>query len=195
VISPLCLDEYQKQAIRTDQTKKRGSAIDLTILGLVGEVGSLLSEVKKKQRDARSYLGYEDAVVEEMGDMLWYLAAVASHHNLDLSNIATPPDGSRHALTFADLQPQRDLPLASPSIAFERTLLRLAGAVGRLADTSSTGFEDNRSGLQALLAKFWVLCCNRRASAGSLWSRQRRRTYRKRLIAGRWNEKLRRFST
>ncbi|MFC6737795.1 hypothetical protein [Methylobacterium tardum] len=42
------------------------------MLGLFGETGSLLSETKKKQRDARSYLGYEASVVEEMGDALWY---------------------------------------------------------------------------------------------------------------------------
>ena len=85
---PLGLDGYQTKAIRTDRTRKSGAELDLTVLGLVGEAGSLLSEVKKKQRDSRSYLGYEDAVTEEMGDMLWYLAAVAHHHELKLSEIA-----------------------------------------------------------------------------------------------------------
>ena len=109
------------------------------MLGLVGEAGSLLSEVKKKQRDSRSYLGYEDAVTEEMGDMLWYLAAVAYHAGLKLSEIATPHGAPHSALTFAELQPQRDLPLASPTVAFEQTLLRLAAAVGQLADFSAGG--------------------------------------------------------
>ena len=36
--------------------------MDLAVLGLVGEIGSLLSETKKKQRDASSYLGYEGSV-------------------------------------------------------------------------------------------------------------------------------------
>jgi hypothetical protein len=66
-IPPLGLDSYQTKAIRTDRTRKSGAELDLTVLGLVGETGSLLSEVKKKQRDSRSYLGYEDAVTEEMG--------------------------------------------------------------------------------------------------------------------------------
>ena len=45
---------------------------------------ALLSEVKKKQRDSRSYIGYEDTVTEEMGDALWYLAVIANHAALPL---------------------------------------------------------------------------------------------------------------
>ena len=97
ITPPLGLDSYQTKAIRTDQTRKSGAELDLTVLGLVGEAGSLLSEVKKKQRDSRSYLGYEDAVTEEMGDMLWYLAAVAYHLGLKLSEIATSY-GAPHSL-------------------------------------------------------------------------------------------------
>jgi NTP pyrophosphatase (non-canonical NTP hydrolase) len=149
-IPPLGLDSYQTKAIRTDRTRKSGAELDLTVLGLVGEAGSLSSEVKKKQRDSRSYLGYEDAVTEEMGDMLWYLAAVAHHHELKLSEIAASC-GAPHA-TLAELQPQQDLPLASPSVAFERTLLRLSGAVGRLADFCAGASPQHRETLLALLS-------------------------------------------
>jgi len=55
--------------------------------GLFGETGSLLSEVKKKQRDRASYLGYAEAVVEEIGDVLWYLAAVTSRAGARLSEV------------------------------------------------------------------------------------------------------------
>ena len=106
------MDSYQTKAIRTDRTRKSGTELDLTVLGLVGEAGSLLSEVKKKQRDSRSYLGYEDAVIEEMGDMLWYLAAVAHHHELKLSEIAASC-GAPHA-TLAELQPQQRSPPRVP---------------------------------------------------------------------------------
>jgi NTP pyrophosphatase (non-canonical NTP hydrolase) len=146
---PTRLDDYQSRAIRSDRTREGNSELDLTVLGLVGEAGSLLSEVKKKQRDARSYLGYQDAVIEEMGDMLWYFAAVAHHQDLKLSDLSVAYGTSKPSLTFAELQPQLELPLASPSVAFEQTLLRLAGSVGRLATMSAAksirGDEDTKS--------------------------------------------------
>ena len=68
----LTVDQYVREAARTDQRKGPGT-IGFTMLGLVGETGSLLAEAKKKQRDAASYLGYAEAVAEEIGDVLWYL--------------------------------------------------------------------------------------------------------------------------
>ena len=66
----LTIDDYAKQAARTDQRSGK-STLGFSMLGLFGEAGSLLSEAKKKQRDATSYLGYADAVGEELGDGLW----------------------------------------------------------------------------------------------------------------------------
>lgn len=135
----LRLDDYQKQAIEADRTLGRNIGIDLPVLGLVGEAGSLVSETKKKQRDAQSYVGYEANVLEEMGDALWYLAAIAAHAGLDLSFLWREGSSRHEAVTFDDLQPQRALPLGAPTAAFERTLLHFAGAVGRLAEASATG--------------------------------------------------------
>jgi hypothetical protein len=63
----LTIAEYAAQALTTDQRSDHGS-LTFPLLGLFGEIGSLLSEVKKKQRDRTSYLGYAGAVVEELGD-------------------------------------------------------------------------------------------------------------------------------
>lgn len=83
----LTIADYAKQAAFTDQ--KRGArALGFSMLGLFGEAGGLLSEAKKKQRDAASYLGYADAVTEELGDVLWYLAAIARRSRLTLQDIA-----------------------------------------------------------------------------------------------------------
>jgi NTP pyrophosphatase (non-canonical NTP hydrolase) len=142
----LTLNGYQSRAVKTDRTKKVGNGFDLPVLGLFGEAGSLLSEVKKKQRDSRSYLGYESSVVEEMGDALWYLAVIADHAGLSLATIAAWTESNgQHPIAessdvgFLTLQPQPALPFNAPTIAFERTLLHLAGAVGRLAEASAQG--------------------------------------------------------
>jgi NTP pyrophosphatase (non-canonical NTP hydrolase) len=70
----LTLNKYQSLAQKTDAKARQGDrAVAFPLLGLFGEIGSLLSELKKKQRDADSYVGYQHSVIEEFGDVLWYL--------------------------------------------------------------------------------------------------------------------------
>ena len=136
IFSPLTVADYATQAALTDQ-RSDGGSLAFPLLGLLGETGSLLSEVKKKQRDRASYRGYAGAVVEELGDVLWYLAAVASRAGVALSDVFAQAGNKQladdRALTLAalqpDLMPRRD----EPTAAFERTLLKLAGEVGLLA--------------------------------------------------------------
>jgi NTP pyrophosphatase (non-canonical NTP hydrolase) len=58
------------------------------LLGLVGEVGSLLSEYKKLLRDGEIHRRFKDEVAEELGDILWYVATVATKYGLSLDEIA-----------------------------------------------------------------------------------------------------------
>src|SRR4051812_42611885 len=120
-MNTLTLNEYQARAISTDRTRGVGNGFDLAVLGLFGEIGGLLSEVKKKQRDSRSYLGYEGSVIEEMGDALWYLAVIADHAGINLAEIADSRiyDDRKGASAsedrpFASIQPQQTLPLRTP---------------------------------------------------------------------------------
>jgi NTP pyrophosphatase (non-canonical NTP hydrolase) len=162
-ISSLSLDEYQARAVTSDRTRKAGDQFDLPVLGLFGEAGSLLSEVKKKQRDSSSYIGFEESVLEEMGDVLWYLSVISHHAGISLSSLASQEDAGdrnvallRSGLTFTQLQPQQTLPLHAPTVAFERTLLRLAGAVGQLASRAVEGnLTTDRGNLVQLLASIF----------------------------------------
>lgn len=156
----LTLSEYQRRAQRTDQRRADDSGLAFPLLGLFGETGSLLSEVKKKQRDPIAYLGYEDSVLEELGDVLWYLAALSSRANLGLDELAVNLDRSLadwHStgspeIGFDDLEGPAVGIAASPSPAFERTLLALAGEVGLLMTDHHAGrLERNRSALKGRL--------------------------------------------
>jgi NTP pyrophosphatase (non-canonical NTP hydrolase) len=83
------LSEYQRQAQATDQVKgATGDAMLVPLLGLAGEVGSLLVEYKKQLRDGPAHRLYREQVSEELGDLLWYVANIASKHSLDLDTIA-----------------------------------------------------------------------------------------------------------
>lgn len=157
--SPLTVADYAAQAQTTDQRSDSGS-LSFPLLGLFGETGSLLSEVKKKQRDRASYLGYAGAVVEELGDVLWYLTVVAARGGLMLSNVAANLErgysdwqrGGNATLTFASLQPEVMPRLGEPSEAFEKTLLKLAGEVGHLVTDHEVGrLTNNQSALAGRL--------------------------------------------
>jgi NTP pyrophosphatase (non-canonical NTP hydrolase) len=81
--------EYQMEAAKTDQVPDdRQEAILVPLLGLAGEVGTLLSEYKKHLRDGQSHLRFKDQVAEDLGDLLWYVANVATKFKLDLDAIA-----------------------------------------------------------------------------------------------------------
>lgn len=143
--SPLTVEGYAAQALMTDQRSDAGS-LTFPLLGLFGESGSLLTEVKKKQRDKASYRGYARAVVEELGDVLWYLTVVAARVGLPLSEVVIGTNlviDRRSApnvpLTFADIQPAIMQLNLEPSPEFERTLLQLAGKVGLLISDQECG--------------------------------------------------------
>jgi len=168
----LTLNAYQQAAVRTDKTRGLGNGFDLPMLGLFGEVGSLLSEVKKKQRDSRSYIGFEGSVTEEMGDVLWYLAIIANHADVKMATIAPTgllreihyKEDSTKDRTFVELQPQHILPLHAPTVAFEQTLLRLAGAVGQLVGRNVQGIpignQDELTRLLALVLDLLIAAAN-----------------------------------
>src|SRR3954470_20362700 len=83
------LNEYQRIARRTDQNVQSGlKGLGFPLLGLFGEVGTLLSALKKKRRDRESFVGYHEAIVEEFGDTLWYFSNIASRASLSLSVLA-----------------------------------------------------------------------------------------------------------
>jgi NTP pyrophosphatase (non-canonical NTP hydrolase) len=83
------LEEYQKIAHRTEaEVRTAGSDVIVPILGLAGETGELLNEYKKKLRDGDAHEHFTDRVAEELGDILWYVAATATKFGLDLEDIA-----------------------------------------------------------------------------------------------------------
>lgn len=156
---PLTVAAYAREAAATDQGSD-GHSLSFPLLGLYGETGSLLSVVKKKQRDSASFLGYAEGVGEELGDVLWYLATVARRGGICLSAIAAATLNSRDrdwgrqdlTLTFQALQPDPIKRDGEPSQAFEATLLQLAGEVGALLTDHHAGLlKDGQNALAAHL--------------------------------------------
>ncbi len=83
------LSAYQRAAGETRQLGLEGSdAAIMPVLGLAGEVGSILSVFKKYLRGGLGVAASRELLREELGDLLWYAAAVATAHDLDLEEVA-----------------------------------------------------------------------------------------------------------
>lgn len=90
----MTLDEYQTAAGATDKPTRvfdetgRELFGMFNALGLNGEAGEAAEKVKKYARDGGDPGLVRTALMKELGDTLWYLAAVARNWGLTLDEIA-----------------------------------------------------------------------------------------------------------
>jgi NTP pyrophosphatase (non-canonical NTP hydrolase) len=143
--------EFEANAAATDQLGAYDQ--DTAVLGLVGEVGSLVSALKKKRRDTDGFYGYHDTVVEELGDVIWYVSAIARRSNVSLADVVCRASGSTvmaNAISFSDFAPVAP----TTDTAFEASLLRLAGEAGDLAKRFAVhAYRNNPDALRGDLIK------------------------------------------
>ena len=83
-------DEYQKIAMSTlySQFKDKGKQLEYGTLALCGETGELANVVKHVVYYKNT--SYTSAnIVDELSDVLWYVACIADSLDIKLSEIAT----------------------------------------------------------------------------------------------------------
>lgn len=83
------LSEYQRQSRRTAEYP-REAWLAYPALGLAGEAGEVAEHAKKAIRDDAGKISDERkaAMSKELGDVLWYVAQLATELGLDLDDIA-----------------------------------------------------------------------------------------------------------
>lgn len=83
---------YANEAAKTAVYSGAGkfSGLSYAGLGLAGEAGEVADKIKKLWRDHNGVANPDDrgAIAKELGDVLWYVAAVAREINLPLALIA-----------------------------------------------------------------------------------------------------------
>lgn len=88
----MTFDEYQAKAYRTaNKTLDASSQVDNAVFGLIGEIGEIVDLLKKHR-----YQGHDldrHRVYDELGDLMWYVALLATTLDIPLdlaasSNIA-----------------------------------------------------------------------------------------------------------
>lgn len=82
--------DYQRRSRATAFYPGLGESLAYPALGLCGEAGEAAEIVKKALRDEGGALSAErrDRLAQELGDVLWYLAQLATEAGLDLDAVA-----------------------------------------------------------------------------------------------------------
>jgi NTP pyrophosphatase (non-canonical NTP hydrolase) len=86
----MLLSDYQSRSRATAVYPQMGDNLLYPTLGLCGEAGEVAEKIKKMVRDDGGTLSAERraALSKELGDVLWYLAQIATEAELDLDEIA-----------------------------------------------------------------------------------------------------------
>lgn len=88
------IDEYQEKTAEFDFFEATDDLLTPgfleKVLGLAGEAGEVADKVKKIIRDKDGHISEEDrdAIMKELGDVMWYVASVARYLNVSLSEVA-----------------------------------------------------------------------------------------------------------
>ncbi|UII77180.1 nucleoside triphosphate pyrophosphohydrolase family protein [Flagellimonas sp. HMM57] len=80
----MTFEEYQEAAKETIQDHANEV---VPFLGVIGEIGSVLTQLKIKLRDGEAYIAYNTKLAEEIGDVLWYLSTIATQNDILLEDV------------------------------------------------------------------------------------------------------------
>jgi NTP pyrophosphatase (non-canonical NTP hydrolase) len=83
-------NDYQTKSRKTAGYPAIGHPVIYPVLGLANEAGEVAGKIKKVFRDKEGQISEEtkSALKAELGDVLWYIAQVATELDLTLDEIA-----------------------------------------------------------------------------------------------------------
>jgi len=88
---------YQAFALRIAQYPGVGENMVYPAMGVAGEAGELCDKIKKHWRNTNAHIAdlptlltaeQRQEIIKEMGDVLWYLAALANELDVQLGHVA-----------------------------------------------------------------------------------------------------------
>ena len=153
----ILLADYVRQVEPTDRLPIKD--LQPVLLGLFGEVGSIMATAKKFHREKEAYYGYRRAVEEEFGDALWYFVALCRRLDLRVDEIlaeAASSEGVATSVAANDLveSPLSHVatPLAAPDL--DPALLELGEAATGLFVVRNSSAADSRGSLTIFAERY-----------------------------------------
>lgn len=138
--STILLRDYVREIEPTDKLSQDN--LQLVLMGLFGEVGSIMATAKKYHREKAAYAGYRQAVEEEFGDALWYFTTLCRRLGLDVDTIFSEVanrDGYSKSIAASDLLdgPVSHISSVNTPSDIDKTLLNLGEATAALLGIKS----------------------------------------------------------
>ena len=87
----MLLNDYQLESRSTARYPDAGNNLIYPTLGLTGEAGEVADKVKKLIRDRGGVMDqqFKEDLALELGDVLWYVAQLATELGLSLEQVAS----------------------------------------------------------------------------------------------------------
>ena len=136
------LRDYEKHIALTDQLPPND--LRPVLFGLFGEVGSVMATIKKLHREDKAFSGYRIAVVEELGDTLWYFATLCRRLDYSMEKIFSTvftEEGYDQVIAASDAPayPLSRISGATDLASLDDVLVRLGGTTSALLSVSGSG--------------------------------------------------------
>ena len=133
----ILLSDYTQRVALTDTLPQ--DDLSPVLMGLFGEVGSVMATAKKLHREEKAYPEYRrrHALIEEFGDTLWYFATLCRRLNYGIEEIfsnVTNDGGYKETIAASDLVdgPLSRIATAEGSPSLDGLLLELGDAAASL---------------------------------------------------------------
>lgn len=150
----LFLQSYREKIAPTDKLPEND--LRPVLLGLFGEVGSIMTTAKKRHREQKAYADtdYQHAAEEEFGDTLWYFTALCKRLGFNVEDILSEGKNVKESSKIPaahNLTITPDPPMSSPSglASLENSLFKLGKSAA-----SMFGVNDSRTNAAVLLRAF-----------------------------------------
>ena len=145
----LLLQDYVREIAPTDKLPQ--NSLSPVLMGLFGEVGSIMATAKKYTREDEAYAGYQQAVEEEFGDALWYFTTLCRRLGINVDSVfakVVNPDKSLNLIAACDFpngSSSHVSPVSHPP-ELDKALLNLGKAMTALLEIKDQN-ENTRDSL------------------------------------------------
>ena len=151
------LSDYTDQIEETDKLPE--DDLRPVLLGLFGEVGSVMATAKKYHREKNAYSRYRDDLTEELGDVLWYFAALCRRLGYGIDEIfsdAANGENYKEEVAASDLPagPLSRVAVAENIHSLDELLLELGQATSALLGVEEKGEEEALSLLRTFADRY-----------------------------------------
>ena len=135
------LRDFAENAASTDKFIGHDRHVGFLALGLMGEAGSILAEVKKREREGAAYPALKRKLREELGDFLWYYVRLVAGLEAGLIDALSQPKRSK-----SDASHEEELAI----------LLGFGAAVGDLLRAIREREKDDSGPLRDNFRRVWA---------------------------------------